>query len=181
MCAFKVGALRLFCQCINCDNTGAFYKNTKKDITKMADEEESNVNPHRPNVNGLSPKEGTPGTQVIIRGENLGASQSDIISESVVLCSTHTNAKCRRVDMRRRVHWLVQMGGAKQDYGACWSSERRSRRGHCHNEVRWPRCLLGCISGAPVSFHSHHHNCRHRSITFKSVRSSNRLYGSMRR
>lgn len=33
-----------------------------------------------PKVTGLSPKEGEPGTKVIIRGENLGTSQRDLLS-----------------------------------------------------------------------------------------------------
>lgn len=45
----------------------------------------SNVNPRRPNVTGLSPKEGTPGTQVTIRGENLGTGQGDMLSAVALL------------------------------------------------------------------------------------------------
>lgn len=34
-----------------------------------------------PVVTGLSPKEGIPGTQITIRGENLGVNQNDLIGE----------------------------------------------------------------------------------------------------
>lgn len=36
-----------------------------------------------PVVTGISPKEGPPGTRVIIRGENLGFSPNDIISNII--------------------------------------------------------------------------------------------------
>jgi len=35
-----------------------------------------------PVVNGISPKEGPPGTRVTIRGENLGAEARDFIGET---------------------------------------------------------------------------------------------------
>ena len=34
-----------------------------------------------PQVTGISPKEGPPGTQIIIRGENLGISANDVIGK----------------------------------------------------------------------------------------------------
>lgn len=40
----------------------------------------------RPSITGLSPKEGVPGTQIKIRGENLGTGQSDILVLSI--CGT---------------------------------------------------------------------------------------------
>uniref|UniRef100_A0A0N5AA74 Exocyst complex component 2 n=1 Tax=Syphacia muris TaxID=451379 RepID=A0A0N5AA74_9BILA len=42
--------------------------------------------PIRPSITGLSPKEGVPGTQIKIRGENLGNGQSDILVLSI--CGT---------------------------------------------------------------------------------------------
>lgn len=40
----------------------------------------------RPLITGLSPKEGVPGTQIKIRGENLGRNQSDLVALSI--CGT---------------------------------------------------------------------------------------------
>lgn len=40
----------------------------------------------RPVITGLSPKEGVPGTQIKIRGENLGTGQSDLLALSI--CGT---------------------------------------------------------------------------------------------
>lgn len=40
----------------------------------------------RPLITGLSPKEGVPGTQIKIRGENLGKNQSDLVALSI--CGT---------------------------------------------------------------------------------------------
>lgn len=37
----------------------------------------------KPIITGLSPKEGVPGTQIKIRGENLGKSQNDIVALSI--------------------------------------------------------------------------------------------------
>ena len=36
-----------------------------------------------PRVTGLSPKEGPPGTRIIVRGENLGTSAHDLLSVSI--------------------------------------------------------------------------------------------------
>lgn len=36
-----------------------------------------------PKVTGLSPKEGPPGTRIIIRGENLGVSPNDLMSITI--------------------------------------------------------------------------------------------------
>ena len=35
----------------------------------------------RPNVSGISPKEGPPRTKITIRGENLGQSSDDLLGE----------------------------------------------------------------------------------------------------
>lgn len=43
-----------------------------------------------PVVTGISPKEGPPGTRVIIRGENLGFNPNDIISNSIQLFLNET-------------------------------------------------------------------------------------------
>lgn len=47
---------------------------------------EKSVERERPVITGLSPKEGVPGTQVKIRGENLGRSQADLLALSI--CGT---------------------------------------------------------------------------------------------
>lgn len=39
-----------------------------------------------PNVSGLSPKEGMPGTTITIRGENLGTDPNDLIA--LIICGT---------------------------------------------------------------------------------------------
>lgn len=43
-----------------------------------------------PVVTGLSPKEGPPGTRVIIRGEYLGVKASDLIGKQLTLSITST-------------------------------------------------------------------------------------------
>lgn len=52
------------------------------DLHPTANSETAN----RPVISGLSPKEGVPGTQIKIRGENLGKSQSDLLALSI--CGT---------------------------------------------------------------------------------------------
>ena len=41
-----------------------------------------------PEVSGVSPKEGVPGTKVTIRGQNLGNSKEDIECEPFVMANT---------------------------------------------------------------------------------------------
>lgn len=47
----------------------------------------------KPHVTGISPKEGYPGTKVIIRGENLGRDETDLVS--VKICGVDCTLRSR--------------------------------------------------------------------------------------
>ena len=47
----------------------------------------SSVRKPPPQVTGISPKEGPPGTKVTIRGENLGVDARDIIGKNLIKIS----------------------------------------------------------------------------------------------
>ena len=47
----------------------------------------SSVRKPPPQVTGISPKEGPPGTKVTIRGENLGVDARDIIGKNLIIIS----------------------------------------------------------------------------------------------
>ncbi|EFO21482.2 hypothetical protein LOAG_07007 [Loa loa] len=66
----------------------------------------------RPLITGLSPKEGVPGTQIKIRGENLGRSQSDMIALSICGTDCLMSAKWKSSSLI-----IARIGQAKRGVG----------------------------------------------------------------
>ncbi|VDM95149.1 unnamed protein product [Thelazia callipaeda] len=66
----------------------------------------------RPLITGLSPKEGVPGTQIKIRGENLGKSQSDIVALSICGTDCIMSAKWKSPSLI-----IARVGQAKRGVG----------------------------------------------------------------
>uniref|UniRef100_A0A915Q7Q4 Exocyst complex component 2 n=1 Tax=Setaria digitata TaxID=48799 RepID=A0A915Q7Q4_9BILA len=66
----------------------------------------------RPLITGLSPKEGVPGTQIKIRGENLGRSQSDLVALSICGTDCLMSAKWKSPSLI-----IARIGQAKRGVG----------------------------------------------------------------
>ncbi|KAM3720365.1 Exocyst complex component [Dirofilaria immitis] len=66
----------------------------------------------RPLITGLSPKEGVPGTQIKIRGENLGRNQSDLVALSICGTDCLMSAKWKSPSLI-----IARIGQAKRGVG----------------------------------------------------------------
>ncbi|VDK68125.1 unnamed protein product [Litomosoides sigmodontis] len=66
----------------------------------------------RPLITGLSPKEGVPGTQIKIRGENLGKNQSDLVALSICGTDCLMSAKWKSPSLI-----IARIGQAKRGVG----------------------------------------------------------------
>ncbi|OZC12557.1 hypothetical protein X798_00188 [Onchocerca flexuosa] len=66
----------------------------------------------RPLITGLSPKEGVPGTQIKIRGENLGKNQSDLVALSICGTDCLMSAKWKSPSLI-----IARIGQAKRGIG----------------------------------------------------------------
>ncbi|VBB28147.1 unnamed protein product [Acanthocheilonema viteae] len=66
----------------------------------------------RPLITGLSPKEGVPGTQIKIRGENLGRNQSDLVALSICGTDCLMSAKWKSPSLI-----VARIGQAKRGVG----------------------------------------------------------------
>ncbi|EJW84027.1 hypothetical protein WUBG_05060, partial [Wuchereria bancrofti] len=66
----------------------------------------------RPLITGLSPKEGVPGTQIKIRGENLGRNQSDLVALSICGTDCLMSAKWKSSSLI-----IARIGQAKRGVG----------------------------------------------------------------
>ncbi|VDM45172.1 unnamed protein product [Toxocara canis] len=66
----------------------------------------------RPVITGLSPKEGVPGTQIKIRGENLGTGQSDLVALSICGTDCLMSAKWKSPSLI-----VARVGQAKRGVG----------------------------------------------------------------
>src|SRR4051812_42329891 len=111
---------------------------TKEDVVALLSANAQTAQRKTPVVTGLSPKEGIPGTQITIRGENLGINPNDLIGTfsmrffgwlhwqfDETLCNKRININL----LRRSVHlWHglfddVALGVAAQDHRASRSSQ----------------------------------------------------------
>ncbi|KIH50598.1 IPT/TIG domain protein, partial [Ancylostoma duodenale] len=84
-----------------------------------------------PTVTGLSPTEGTPGTQITIRGENLGTDQNDLLM--LFICGT---------DCLHTAKWktdkkiVARLGQANRGLGEVKIATKSGGRGICNVKFR---------------------------------------------
>lgn len=84
-----------------------------------------------PVVTGISPHQGTPGTQIIIRGENLGHESSDILT--LIICGTDCLASAKWKSSSKIV---ARLGQAKRGNGEIIIVTRSGGRGISNVQFR---------------------------------------------
>ncbi|KHJ47308.1 IPT/TIG domain protein [Trichuris suis] len=98
-----------------------------------------------PLVTGLSPKEGPPGTQIIIRGENLGLSQSDVVG--LIVCSMDCLASMRWESPHKIIARVTQ---SKAGIGDVTVITKSGGRGSCLVQFRIFHALIGPLQESAV-------------------------------
>lgn len=84
-----------------------------------------------PIVTGISPHQGTPGTQITIRGENLGHDQSDILT--LIICGTDCLVSAKWKSSSKIV---ARLGQAKRGNGDIIIVTRSGGRGISNVQFR---------------------------------------------
>uniref|UniRef100_A0A5S6Q9U3 Exocyst complex component 2 n=1 Tax=Trichuris muris TaxID=70415 RepID=A0A5S6Q9U3_TRIMR len=98
-----------------------------------------------PLVTGLSPKEGPPGTQIIIRGENLGLSQGDVVG--LIVCSMDCLASMRWESPHKIIARVTQ---SKAGVGDVTVITKSGGRGSCLVQFRIFHALIGPLQESAV-------------------------------
>ncbi|KAL1238943.1 Exocyst complex component [Trichinella spiralis] len=98
-----------------------------------------------PVVTGLSPKDGVPGTQIVIRGEHLGLSQSDVIGLTVC------NADCMQSLKWESSHKIItRVSHCKAGTGEIIVTTKSGGRGSCTVQFRIFHALIGPLQPTAV-------------------------------
>ncbi|KRZ74784.1 Exocyst complex component 2 [Trichinella papuae] len=98
-----------------------------------------------PIVTGLSPKDGVPGTQIVIRGEHLGLSQSDVIGLTVC------NADCMQSLKWESSHKIItRVSHCKAGTGEIIVTTKSGGRGSCTVQFRIFHALIGPLQPTAV-------------------------------
>ncbi|PIO70705.1 IPT/TIG domain protein [Teladorsagia circumcincta] len=98
-----------------------------------------------PTVTGLSPTEGTPGTQITIRGENLGTDQNDLLM--LFICGT---------DCMHTAKWktdkkiIARLGQANRGLGEVKIATKSGGRGICNVKFRVFIAQIGPLEESAV-------------------------------
>ncbi|VDO27135.1 unnamed protein product [Haemonchus placei] len=101
-----------------------------------------------PTVTGLSPTEGTPGTQITIRGENLGTDQNDLLM--LFICGTDSKSVFYWFFGLETFKIIARLGQANRGLGEVKIATKSGGRGVCNVKFRVFIAQIGPLEESAV-------------------------------